>query len=168
MNAKRYLVGLGAGALLLAGTVMSTYAADPTPTTQPTTTYCQAPGGTGAGGRWGGQFSALDSVAKLLGVSTSDVAAERQAGESLVQIAAAKGVDEARLIDAILASRKATLDAQVKAGTITQGQADLMLSRMQTQVKTAVERTTVGPMGQASGAGVGIGGRMDRGFGANR
>ncbi len=148
---------------------MSTYAADPTPTRQPTTGYCQALGGRG-GGRWGGGFSALEPVANLLGISTGDVAAQRQEGQSLVQIAQAKGVDETKLIDTILASRKATLDAQVKAGTITQAQADLMLSRMQTQVKTAVERTTVGPMGQASGAGLGMGqgARMGRGFGANR
>ena len=167
MNGKRYLFGLAAGALLLAGTVGSSYAADPTPTTQPTTAYCQALGGTG-GGRWGGAFSALEPVANLLGISTTDVATQRQAGESLAQIAQAKGVDEAKLIDTILASRKATLDAQVKAGNITQAQADLMLERMQTQVKTAVERTTVGPMGSASGAGLGMGqgGRMGRGFGA--
>ncbi len=167
---RKYLLGLAAGTLLLAGTVISTYAADPTPTTQPSTAYCQALGGTGAGGRWGGQFSALDSVAKLLGVQPADVAAQRQEGKSLVQIGQAKGVDEATLIDTILASRKATLDAQVKAGTITQAQADLMLSRMQTQVKAAVERTTVGPMGTASGVGPGMGqgARMGRGFGPNR
>ena len=50
MNGKKYLVGLAAGTLLLAGTVMSTYAADPTPTPQTgTTATCQALGGTGGG-----------------------------------------------------------------------------------------------------------------------
>lgn len=167
MNGKRYLVGLAAGTLLLAGTVVSSYAAEPTLTPQPSTAYCQELGGTG-GGRWGGAFSALEPVASLLGIQTSDVAAQRQAGKSLAEIAQAKGADESKLIDTILASRKATLDAQVKAGTLTQAQADLILERMQTQVKTAVERTTVGPMGQAGGMGPGMGqgARMGRGFGA--
>ena len=163
---KRYLLGVVAGGMLLAGTVVSSYAADPTPTPQAgTTAYCQGIGGTGAG-RWG--FSALEPVAKLLGVQTSDVASEREAGKSLAQIAQAKGVDEAKLIETIIADRKADLDALVKAGTITQAQADLMLERMQTQVKAAVERTTVGPMGPANGTGLGMGqgARMGRGFGA--
>ncbi len=156
MNPKRYLIGLAAGTMLLAGTAIPALAADPTPTAGPATTaYCQV----GGGGRfgWGGAFSALDPVAKLLGLEPTDIAAERQAGKSLAQIAQAKGVSEDKLVATILADRQATLDARVKAGTLTAEQEKLMLDRMQTQVKTAVERTTVGPMGPADGTGLGMG-----------
>ena len=110
------------------------------------------------GGPWGG-VSASDSVTKLLGIDAAQIVEQRQDGQSLADIAKTKGVDEAKLVDTITADRKAQLDALVKAGTLTQAQADLMLERMQTQIKTAVERTTVGPMGRQAGGGLGLGQR---------
>jgi len=155
----RYLLGAAAGVLILAGTTISASAADPTPTPGAATCYAA-----GFGGRWGGAFSALSPAAKLLGLQPGDVAAQRHEGKSLVQIAQTKNVDENSLVDAILADRQAQLEARVKAGTLTQEQADLMLQRMQTQVKAAVERTSVGPMAPAGGAGLqmGPGGRGAR------
>ncbi len=166
MKGKKYLVGLAAGAMVFVGVAIPAFAADPTPTATPTpgTAYCQ-PGGFGMGR--GGAFSALEPVATLLGLQPADVAAQRQAGKSLAQIAEAKGVSEAKVVEAILADRKATLDARVKAGTLTAEQEKLMLDRMQTQVQTAVERTTVGPM-QGAGAGMGPGGRGMRSEGAGQ
>ena len=156
MNGRKYLVGLAAGAMVFVGVAIPAFAADPTPTATPTTgtAYCQ-PGGFGMGR--GGAFSALEPVAKLLGIQPADVAAQRQAGQSLAQIAQAKGVSEDKVVDTILAERKATLDARVKAGTLTAEQEKLMLDRMQSQVKTADERTSVGPMGPADGTGLGRG-----------
>ena len=160
MNGKKYLIGLATGAMILAGAAIPAFAAGAGPAATPATgtAYCQ-PGG--FGGRWGGAFSALEPVAKLLGVQPADVSAERQAGKSLAQIAQAKGVSEDKLVETILADRKATLDARVKDGTLSAGQEKLMLDRMQTQVRAAVERTSVGPMGPGNrgGRGMGPGGR---------
>ncbi len=172
---KRYIVGLAAGAMISAGVAFPALAAGPTPTATPTagTAYCQQ--GAFGGGRWSGAFSALEPVAKLLGLQPADVAAERQDGKSLAQIAQTKGVSEDKLVETILADREATLDARVKAGTLSAEQEQLMLERMQTQVKAAVERTTVGPMnggqgmsqgrGMRQGSGQGLGPRMGGGLG---
>ena len=92
MNGKKYLVGLAAGTLLLAGTVMSTYAADPTP--DPSGRHDGLLPGTRrhtAAAAGAAAFSALDPVANLLGISTGDVATQRQAGESLVRDRAGEG-----------------------------------------------------------------------------
>ena len=151
----RYLVGAAAGLLILAGTAIPTFAADPTPTTTPCGVALQRGGGRGAG-PWGG-VGQSDSVTKLLGLDSAQIAEQRQDGKSLAAIAKTKSVDEAKLVETIITDRKAQLDARVKAGTLTQSQEDLMLERMQAQVKTAVERTTVGPMGPQAGAGLGIG-----------
>ncbi len=156
MNGKKYFLGLATGAMILAGAAVPAFAADSTPAATPTagTAYCQQGS---FGGRWGGAFSALEPVAKLLGLQPADVAAQRQAGQSLAQIAQSKGVSEDKLVEAILADRKATLDARVKVGTLSAEQEQLMLERMQAQVKTAVERTTVGPLGPMNGGEVGLG-----------
>ena len=100
---------------------------------------------------WAGQ---PDEVATLLGMTAEEIQAERQAGKSLAQIAASKNppVSEDKLISTILDAKKATLADLVAAGKLTQAQADLMVEHMQTQVKTMVERTSVGPMmGQGRG-----------------
>ena len=111
--------------------------------------------GQGAGQR-GGQpewAGMEDEVETLLGMTEEQIQAERQAGKSLVQIAATKGVSEPALVTAILAAKKADLDAQVAAGRLTQERADAMYARMQTQVAAAVNRTTTGPREGQRGQG---------------
>lgn len=125
-------------------------------------------GGAGAGtmaGRpqWAGQ---PDAVAELLGLTAEEIQAERQDGKSLAQIAANQGVSVDKLVETILAEKKDVLTALVADGKLTQAQADAMIARMQTQVQTAVERTTTGPM---NGRGQGMGAtRMGRGMNAAR
>ena len=105
-------------------------------------------GGMMGGAGWGmnGAYGDAD-IATLLGMSASEISTERQAGKSLVELAATKNVGEDTLIQTILADRKAQLDDLVQANRLTQVQADAMLANMQTNVKTMVERTTVGPAG---------------------
>lgn len=112
---------------------------------------------------WAG---ATEEVATLLEMTTDEIQAERQAGKSLVQIAAAKGVGEETLIKTIIDAKKVDLAKLVADGKLTQAQMDLMVERMQTQVKTMVERVNVGP---ASGQGQARpGGRMGQGFRGGR
>jgi hypothetical protein len=168
---KRFIliaVLVGALAALLAGTA---FAAGPvTPPAQgfgpgmgmhAPGTGMMTPGmGMGPGGgtrrgapEWAGQ---PDEVEKLLGMTDEQVHTERLAGKSLAQIAASKNVSEDKLIT---------------EGKLTQAQMDLMVQRMQTQVKTMVERTSVGPA-FAQGQTRPNMGQMGQGFrggrGANR
>ena len=144
-------------------------------TTTPDAAY---PCGMGAGmageqGRgkpaWAGQ---PDAVATLLGMEAKDIQAQRQAGTSLVDIAKSKNVSEEKLISTILEAKEDILAGLVADGKLTQAQMDLMVEHMQTQVKTMVERTTVGPMQGRQGMGEmrgGMGrsgmGQMQRGMG---
>jgi hypothetical protein len=177
---KRFIliaVLVGALAALLAGTALAAG-----PVTPPAQGFGQGMGmrtpgtGMGSGGMmgrgapaWAGQ---PDEVATLLGMKAEDIQAQRQAGTSLAKIAEGKNVSEEKLISSILDAKKADLDKLVADGKLTQTQMDLMVEHMQTQVKTMVERTTVGPMQGQQGMGQmqgGMGrsgmGQMQRGIG---
>jgi hypothetical protein len=104
-------------------------------------------------GQGGG--SVLDDVSQLLGLTPEQIQEQRQAGQSLVQIAATKNVSEEALIKAIMAEKQEAVQALVAAGTITQDQADQRLSIMQERVKLAVNRTAVGPPDWAGASGSG-------------
>ncbi|MCX7706540.1 MAG: hypothetical protein N2204_00840 [Anaerolineae bacterium] len=91
---------------------------------------------------WAG---ASAEVAALLGMTAEQIHAERLAGKSLAQIAAARGISEEQLIQTILNAKKAELAKLVADGKLTQAQMDLMVGHMAEQVKAMVERTNVGP-----------------------
>jgi hypothetical protein len=147
---------LVAGALV-AGLVLGTVGLASAATTATTSTA-------GFGARMGGVMrqaggTLADIVAKLTGQTTAQVYAQRADGKSFADIASAKGVSAAKLTADALAARKAALAAAVKAGTITQAQADLMASRMQDRLSTRVTSPApAGCDGTGSGAGRGAGG----------
>jgi len=106
-------------------------------------------GGDARGGRGMPEWAGMDDAAeKLLGMTQSDIQAERLAGKSLAELAQAKGVSQDALIKAILDEHKTDLAKLVVDGKMTQAQAEAMLNRMQEQVKLMVERTGTGPMWQ--------------------
>lgn len=112
---------------------------------------------------WAGESEAVEA---LLGMTAEQLHAERLAGKSLAQIAASKGLSEETLIQTILDAKKAELAKLVADGKLTQAQMDLMVERMQTQIKAMVERTGVGPAFGQGQARPGMGFRGGRG--ANR
>jgi hypothetical protein len=100
--------------------------------------------------------SISESVTDLLGLSSEQIQELRQAGKSLVEIAAGQGISEDALIEAILKDRQVTLQNMVEAGTITQLQADQRLAQMTERLNLAVNRTTTGaPEWAGTGAGMG-------------
>jgi hypothetical protein len=106
------------------------------------TAFAAGPQGGSAGnsqGQVGGP--SVDAVAKLLGLTPEQIQAERQAGKSLVQIAAAQNVTEDALVQAVMAERQAALQAKVDAGTITQAVADQQLAQMRERVTVMLNRT---------------------------
>lgn len=114
--------------------------------------------------------SLADVVAKLTGKTTADIYAERKVGKSFATIASEKGVSSDKVVAEALAARKSALTAAVKAGTITQAQADLMYDRMDDRIPARVNSAApAGCDGTGSGAGRGQGGGMmgaGRGAGA--
>lgn len=87
----------------------------------------------------------LDVAADLSGLTVEEIQTQRQAGLSLVQIVAEKGITETQLVDAIMTGKKDAVQAQVEAGTLTQERADLMLQNMEQMTVRAVNQTTFGP-----------------------
>jgi hypothetical protein len=94
----------------------------------------RGPGGFGGGGRGGpgGHFGmGLSTAATYLGLTESELRTQLMAGKSLADIAnAAEGKTVAGLEAALTADAKEKLDAAVKAGRLTQAQADEVLKRM--------------------------------------
>lgn len=162
MNSKIVLVAgalvlaLGIGVLAGATFTQSAWAQGPAPTATP------VPGGPGGwfGGRgmmghgmWGGQIggpawgdqTTMDTVAQLLNMTQAQIAAERQAGKSLAQIAQEKGVSRDTLINTIVNAKVVVINQWVSDGRLTQAQADQMIQNIRTQVSQMVDRTDVGP-----------------------
>ncbi len=97
------------------------------------------------------------TVSELSGLTPEEIQAQRQEGKSLVEIAAAQGVSEDALVEAIMEVKKETVQQKVEAATLTQEQADLMLEQMEQRTIQAVNRTTSGPPDWGGGNGYGQG-----------
>jgi len=165
----------GALAALLAGTALAAGPMTPTPQGFGPGNGIHAPGtgyGPGTAGTmrrgapaWAGQ---PEEVEALLGLSEEQIHAERLAGKSLAQIAATKNIGTDKLISTILEAKKADLAKLVAESKLTQAQMDYMVDHMQTQVKTMVERKSIGPASDQGQARPGMGQGMRGGRGANR
>ena len=146
---KSILVAVLAAVLALAVAVPA-FAALETPAGTPAgTAYC----GQGRGPMMGAGVRGIDAAAEALGMDVADLAAERQAGKSLAEIAASKGISTDSLISALLAARKAALDEAVASGRITQEQADYMLENMTENIADHIDDTETGPRGGSRGFG---------------
>ncbi len=90
---------------------------------------------------WGCPIAAqnYEAVAKLLGMTSQEIEAQLKQGKSLAEIAAAKGVNEDRLVATILAPMKEFMQAQVTSGRWTQGQLDAMLKQAEQHVRQLVK-----------------------------
>jgi hypothetical protein len=148
---KRIIAALGGalfGSLLLVATVA---AADPTPTTSPSTT--SATRGV--------------AVANVLGLTQAQIQALRHDGLSLAQIAAKQKVEVQKVIDALVARWRERIADRLEDGAITAAQAATLQSQLTTQAQTMVNKTTLGGMqGAAVGAGRGNAGGNGSGTGA--
>ena len=162
----KWFIGLVVAGVLMLAIAVPALAAGPNGTGTPAPSAAIPPCGNCNGADYGQGFGGGmdDVVTRLLGLTEEQIQEQRQAGKSLVQIAATKNVSEDALITAIIADRKADLDKLVADKKITQAQADQMLNQMKDRVKVMVNRTTVGPP-DWSGNGTGVGG-MGR-IGAN-
>ncbi len=84
-------------------------------------------GGHGPGGRFG---ASLEVAAEALGVSEDDLKTALRDGKTIADVAEERGVDQQKVIDALVADAKTKTAAAVEEGTITQEQADKRLDAL--------------------------------------
>ncbi len=107
-------------------------------------------GGRGGHGFGGGPNEAVSDTsvaASAIGISESDLTAALQSGKTVADVAKANNVDVQKVIDALVADQKTEIAAALKAGTITQAQADQQLANVTTFVTAQVNGTGFGPGG---------------------
>ena len=80
--------------------------------------------GHGPGGGHSEAVTDTSVVAKAIGISEADLQTALQGGQTVADVAKAHNVNLQVVIDALVADGQAELDAAVKAGTLTQAQAD--------------------------------------------
>ena len=85
-----------------------------------------------------------EAVAKVLGITVEELRTAHEAGKTLAQIAADEGISKADLISKLVAAAKAQLAADVKAGTLTQAQADAMSADLTARITEKVDRVHMG------------------------
>jgi len=101
-----------------------------------------------------------DVTTTTLGLSSGEIQALRHDGLSLALIAEQQGVDPQDLVEALMARWEARIQARVEAGALTPDEATELRTRLETQARNEVFRTTEGGMqGAAVGAGPNAAGR---------
>src|SRR5258706_11387834 len=113
-----------AGAILFAPHVVQ---AQPTPSPSASSEPHEYQHG-GFGGHELGSDLAI--AAKAIGISEADLTTALDKGQTIAAVAKAHKVDPQKVIDALKADKLAELAAAVKAGTLTQSQADALKARV--------------------------------------
>jgi ribosomal protein S20 len=90
----------------------------------------------GKGGRSGPRVAGLreavlNAAATTLNLTPDEVITQLRSGQSVAQLAQARGTTEQAVVDAALAAARTHLDQAVAAGTLTQEQADAAYARLQ-------------------------------------
>lgn len=129
--------------LLVAGLVGFgvSYAQSPAPTRTPQA-GCPSPQG-GMGWRWGG--SMVETLAEALGMTPEALTEALRGGQKIADLAKAKNLTIAQLVDKLIAARQAALQQAVEAGRITQEQMNTMLQQMREQMTRCLEEGTCTP-----------------------
>jgi hypothetical protein len=155
------LVGGAAGAAIL-GT-RSADAASPTASGAPTGSAAPSTGtttdadGDGHGGRGGpGHIEAVSDTsvaAKAIGITEADLLTALQGGQTMADVAKAHNVAVQKVIDALVTDGLDELAAEVKAGTLTQAQADAKKAEVTQRATDQVNGAFHGGPGGRGGPG---------------
>jgi hypothetical protein len=154
--ATALLLGSAGAALVLPSLVAaadpSASPAAPAASGAPSTPDGQHPNGPWMGGTTE-DVSDTSVAGKAIGISESDLVTALQAGKSMADVAKAHNVDVQKVIDALVADKRVEVAAALKAGTITQAQADQQLANATAFVTDQVNRAGFGPGGHGGGPG---------------
>ncbi len=162
---KRLITAVAAAGLLAigaAGVAMAApYEADDTPGTA-----WACPAWTGTFGNYDPATNpSLARIAEKLGMSAADLSKELQAGKSVAELAAAKGVDTQAIVDVLIAPQKEMMAIRQKYGFLTQEQADLAIQNTAAAAKARLElKGYFGGFGGMMGRGMTGGGMMGGGM----
>ena len=107
--------------------------------------------------------SSLDAVAKALGISTADLRSDLGKGQSIADIAKSKSIDVKTVIATLVNDAKSALAAAVKAGHLTQDQADKLGSNLEQMITNAVNSSHSMMGGPHGGFGGRFGARSGKG-----
>jgi hypothetical protein len=130
---KKWIAVIVMSLLLVAALATTVLAQGTTPATP---TPQAAPCGKGPwGGMMGRGWGDFDTVAKALNLTPTQLFEQLHSGKTLEEIAEAQGVDLQKVQDAVkvaqLETMKQSINDAVKAGTITQEQADWLLKGLE-------------------------------------
>ncbi len=143
------VTGAGATAAAIAATHGNSH-----DTTAGTTTASTRPSGPGRGPGGGGFGADLTAAASYLGVSKTALQTRLKTGKTLAQIASAtSGKSTAGLIAVLASAETIRLEAQVKAGKLTQAQETRMVAGLKQRVTGMVNGKR--PTGRPPGGGAG-------------
>ncbi len=90
-------------------------------------------------------IASLTEYAKALGISDQELRQDLMNGQTVKDVAASKGMDEAAFRAKLVSVTKADLDKQVAAGKLTQQQEDMILQRLQNGPLPLWDRTVKRP-----------------------
>jgi len=88
--------------------------------------------------------SDLSVAAKAIGISEADLQTALRSGQTIAQVAKAHNVDLQKVIAALVANEQDELAADVKAGRLTQAQADQMKATLTQRITDRVNGTCHG------------------------
>jgi hypothetical protein len=106
---------------------------------------------TGARPQHGGPGKNVDAVASVLGLTTSELRTQLDAGKTIAQVATTQGVSVQKVIDTIVSEMKAHLASEVASGKHTQAEVDAKLADLDARVTEMVNK--VRPAHPANGRG---------------
>lgn len=86
-----------------------------------------------------------EELAEAIGITTDELHTQREAGKTLAQIAATKGISNDALISRLVSAAKARLAKAVTNGRITQAQSNTVSAKLTDKITEMVDR--VGPRG---------------------
>ena len=86
-----------------------------------------------------------EELAQAIGITTDELHTQREAGKTLAQIAATKGISKDALISRLVSTAKARLATAVTDGRMTQAQSDTVSAELTDKTTEMVDR--VGPRG---------------------
>lgn len=92
----------------------------------------------------------LTRIATVLGLTPTELTAQLQGGKTLAQVAKDKGIDTARVVEAVLAPHKDLVQLRLKYGEITQAQADLFLTTAKQRAEFLLNQTFNAPGAQGA------------------
>lgn len=85
-----------------------------------------------------GAAGSLDAAAEAIGIGATDLVSALRDGDTIADVARAHGVPVSEVVDAVVASMQARLDAAVEDGALTRRQADAIAADLEEKASDLV------------------------------